>query len=224
MMRASVKGEDGAFLVLAGLTEENVARLKAGFPIRAALPTFGIDLPGTLGIVYGRTHADLERMVNEAGGAVRTSADPRVDQYEAILGRHERVLIATVGLPRSGKSSWARQQSYPVVNPDAIRLALHGQRFAANAEPFVWATAKLMVRALFLAGHKTVILDATNVTRKRRDEWRSDEWATFFKLVLTPREECRRRAEAEGDAEILPVIDRMVETREPLGPDEQQWP
>ena len=84
-----------------------------------------------------------------------------------------KTLIAMVGLPRSGKSTWAKKAGHPIVSPDAIRLALHGQRFISEAEPFVWAIAKAMVRALFLAGHSAVILDATNNTRKRRDEWKS---------------------------------------------------
>lgn len=67
-------------------------------------------------------------------------------------------LLVTVGLPRSGKSTWAKQQGAPVVNPDAIRLALHGQAFLQEAEPLVWVMAKYMVEALFLAGHSTVIL------------------------------------------------------------------
>jgi predicted kinase len=33
-------------------------------------------------------------------------------------------LILTVGLPRSGKTTWAKQQGVPMVNRDAIRLAL----------------------------------------------------------------------------------------------------
>ena len=35
-------------------------------------------------------------------------------------------LIVMVGLPRSGKTTWARKQGYPIVNPDSIRLAFHG--------------------------------------------------------------------------------------------------
>ena len=38
-------------------------------------------------------------------------------------------IIVTVGLPRSGKTTWAREQGYPIVNPDSIRLSLHGKRF-----------------------------------------------------------------------------------------------
>ncbi|GAF94425.1 unnamed protein product, partial [marine sediment metagenome] len=62
-------------------------------------------------------------------------------------------LILTVGLPRSGKTTWARKQGIPMVNPDSIRLALHGKAFIEEAEPMIWTIAKYMVRALFIAGH-----------------------------------------------------------------------
>src|SRR3990172_6127427 len=113
------------------------------------------------------------------------------------------ILIAMVGLPRSGKSTWSRAQSWPIVNPDAIRLAIHGERFNAQAEPFVWLVCKTMVRALFLAGHNVVILDATNTTRKRRDDLRSAEWETYFKVIDTPPEVCLDRAASENDSEII---------------------
>lgn len=87
-----------------------------------------------------------------------------------------KTLIMTVGLPRSGKSTWAMQQGHPVVCPDAIRMALYGQPFIKEAESIVWATAKLMVAALFEAGHDTVILDGTNLTSKYRDEWKDERW------------------------------------------------
>ena len=132
-------------------------------------------------------------------------------------------MICTVGLPRSGKSTWASTQNVPIVNPDSVRLAIHGQRFIAEAEPFVWATVRAMVKALFLAGHPVVILDACNVTRKRRDEWKSDDWETAFKLIPTPAIVCKQRAEGENDTAIIPVIDRMAEQFEALGEDEQGW-
>lgn len=128
----------------------------------------------------------------------------------------EKRLILTVGLPRSGKTTWARRQNVPIVSPDAIRLALHGARFEVLAEPFVWAIAKTMVRALFLAGHSTVIVDATNTTKGRRDEWRSGAWRIGFKVVDTSREECVKRATLEQDGYILPVIERMAAQFEPI--------
>ncbi len=55
----------------------------------------------------------------------------------------EKLLIATVGLPRSGKTTWALNYAQsslaPIVNPEAVRLAIHGQRYAAVAERYVWS-------------------------------------------------------------------------------------
>ncbi len=122
-------------------------------------------------------------------------------------------LILTVGLPRSGKTTWARQQGHPIVNPDSIRLALHGQRFYAPAELLVWATARLMVDALFRAGHETVIVDATHVAEKRRAQWK--EWFPNHEVELhvvpTDPTTCLARAQQENDAEIAPVILRMAD-------------
>ncbi len=132
-------------------------------------------------------------------------------------------LVCTVGLPRSGKTTWARKQRAPIVCPDAIRLALHGQRFVALAEPFVWAIAKVMVRSLFRAGHQVVVLDACNVSRNRRGEWLDPEWRTRFALIGTPPVVCVRRADETNDTVIVPVIKRMAEEWEDLGEDELEW-
>jgi predicted kinase len=226
MLRASAKTPNGP-VILCGLSDGNIGRLRAGQPIRAELRSFGVDLPGLLTIIHGPTEADIERTLRGHGlitDRTLASASPKLDQEAEARARHERVLIATVGLPRSGKSTWAREQTYPVVNPDAIRLALHGQRFYAPAEPLVWATAKIMVRALFGAGHRVVVLDATNASRARRDDWRSKEWGLFFKHIDTPAEVCLQRAVAEKDDEIIDVIHRMGREFVPLGDDEPRWP
>lgn len=227
MLRASVNDPDRPVIVC-GLSDGNITRLRAGQPIRADLRSFGVDLPGVLAIIHGPTEADIERTLRENGlvtDRTRATADPRLDQEAEARARHEKVLICTVGLPRSGKSTWARSQAYPIVNPDSIRLAMHGQRFAERAEPFVWATAKVMARALFGAGHRVVVLDATNTIRKRRDEWRSNgEWGLFFKHIATDQSTCLQRAALERDEEIVPVINRMAAAFEPLGPDEELWP
>lgn len=129
----------------------------------------------------------------------------------------ESILIVLVGLPRSGKSTWARQQGLPIVNPDSIRYAIHGRSFFDLAEPLVWAIAKVMVYALFLAGNSTVILDATNVTEKRRQEWISKNWRTEFKVFTTPKDECIKRAKEYGDNSLVEVIERMAAEWDFLG-------
>jgi len=131
-----------------------------------------------------------------------------------------KTLYLTVGLPRSGKSTWAKQQNVPIVNPDSIRLALHGQPFYPPAEQFVWAMANLMVRALFLAGHDSVILDATNTTLARRQKWSSTEWKTRCVCFDTDAGECIHRA--CGDSVLVDVIHKMKQEYE--APDEfEDW-
>lgn len=132
---------------------------------------------------------------------------------EAYLNR----LYLTVGLPRSGKTTWALKQGYPIVSPDAISLATHGQRFWAPAERTVWAMAWQMVAALFHAGHRAVIVDACHLTQERRDFWDSPDmgdhpdwpvWKLCLHVVDTSETVCLERANADYD--IIPVIRRMA--------------
>jgi predicted kinase len=147
----------------------------------------------------------------------RGTIAPPADRWQGEVNM--RTLILTVGLPRSGKTTWARQQGHPIVNPDSIRLALHGQRFILEAEPMVWAMARYMVKALFLAGHDTVILDATNTSKKRRAEWMCDNnfgWWVKYQQIPTSEAECLERADASHDEEIKPIIKKMAACFEPL--------
>ena len=73
-----------------------------------------------------------------------------------------------------------------------------------------------MVRALFLAGHEWVIVDACHTTRKRRDFWlpeSPEDWDLYFYLLFTSREECLAQARAIDDQEIIPVIESMAEVK-----------
>jgi predicted kinase len=227
MLKASVNRNDSP-LIIVGLTEDNVLRLKNGSPILTSIADFGVNVSGSIAVIYAETAADLQSMLKREGLITPQTTvvnNPRVDEYESIRTKHEKILIATVGLPRSGKTTWAKSQAYPIVNPDSIRLAIHGQRYVDQAEQFVWATAKAMVRALFLAGHQFVILDATNNTRKRRDDWQlPNEWATYFKYFDTPWAVCLERAKEINDEKIIPIIERMSTQFEPLDGYELLWP
>ena len=141
----------------------------------------------------------------------------------------ENMLIVMVGLPRSGKSTWARKQGLPIVSSDAIRSALYndmgeGERFLKSAEPMIWVICTLMVSALFKAGNTSVIVDNCHVKRKYRDQWQSDKWQTWFKHIDTNWETCMGRARIEKDEEIIPIIEKMANEFEALDDDERQIP
>jgi predicted kinase len=135
----------------------------------------------------------------------------------------DKQIICMMGLPRAGKSTVARLLSKvigaPVVNRDSIRLALHGQRYATEAEPMVRALAKIMVTALFKY-HDNIIVDETNLKRETRDFWRGGDHDTSFLYVTTSPELCLERADATNDEEIKAVIQKMDDYAEPLDHDE----
>lgn len=128
-----------------------------------------------------------------------------------------KTLHMMVGLPRSGKSTIAKTLGFPIVEPDAIRQALHGTHWREQSEPMVWGIADTMVRALFLAGHNDVVLDAVNHTRGRRRIWSSPDWVVEYHLIDTPAETCVSRAKQTGQEYLIPVIHRMAAQFEPLG-------
>lgn len=127
-------------------------------------------------------------------------------------------LIITVCLPRSGKSTWANEMGYPIISPDAIRLAIHGKPFINETEPLVWTTAKYMIKSLFNAGHNTVIFDATSITKQRRDDLVSNTWYRTFALFNVPVEECISRA--LGNTDLQQAIVKMFEQFEKVTEDE----
>lgn len=136
-------------------------------------------------------------------------------------------LICFVGLPRSGKSTLSKQLSKelhaPIVKKDDIRLALHGQVYVKEAEPFVRAISKVMVHSLFLSGHPIVIADETHYSRAARDFMADGPWETRFYLISTPKEVCIQRAYDTGHTWLPPVIEEMAARWEPLGEDEKQY-
>ncbi len=132
----------------------------------------------------------------------------------------QNVLIVTVGLPRSGKTTWALDHILPTVSPDAIRMTLRASGTPLVPREMVDHMATFMVRSLFLAGHTRLILDDCNVKREHRDKWypkaKEPTWEVAFKHIYTGLDECISRAEPDH----IPVIRQMEDEFEPLEADE----
>lgn len=137
------------------------------------------------------------------------------------------LLICMQGLPRSGKSTIARdlsrQWAAPIVSKDSIRLALHGMPYVALAEPMVRAISRIMVQSLFHVGHEVVIADETHVSRAARDFMKEGPWQTEFYEVTTPMEICVQRAIETEQPWLVDVIPEMAARYEALGDDEVKY-
>ncbi|MFA5312795.1 MAG: AAA family ATPase [Methanomassiliicoccales archaeon] len=130
-------------------------------------------------------------------------------------------LTLMCGFPRCGKSTWIAKNKVDaiVVCLDVIRKHIFGHQFHREAEPFVMAVAKSMVRML-LDQDKHVIVDATNLVPVFRKEWYAiaREYGAAIEIVWvkTPIHVCLGRNKASSRGEKLPVkvlksmIDRFV--------------
>ena len=120
------------------------------------------------------------------------------------------MLYLLVGLPFSGKSTWAKAQGVPIVNVDALRYAIHERRFDSKYEDLVWFHAKIMAEALFRAGHDDVILDATNTTHRGRNGW-AYLFDVCHVMFMPPVEECIEKAIQCGRRDMVSNIQRMYD-------------
>lgn len=85
-----------------------------------------------------------------------------------------KIFYITIGVPGSGKSTGIKNLSNAiVVSTDDIREQLFGNLIWGNIpenNTKVWKQAREQLKELFLSG-TDVVLDATNLSRKRRSNW-----------------------------------------------------
>lgn len=136
-----------------------------------------------------------------------------------------RTLIATVGLPGSGKTTWALKQvdgdpdGICRANRDALRIAHAGRRLGTGAqEAIVTAAQHEMIRAAFQYGYHTVIVDDTNLHgTSTLERLAADLGVTFgvkdFRHV--PLKTCLQRNRCREGATRIPdeIIEQMHEQR-----------
>jgi predicted kinase len=149
---------------------------------------------------------------NKQSDFCMSDQDSYIETEENIT--NNKRLIITVGLPRSGKSTWAIKSGHPIVNRNAIRLALHGEPYIQKAKAMVTAIEEYMVESLFIAGNNTVVVDATHTTEKRRKRWLDlyeGKIDIEIKVFDTSAKECTRRALENMRTDLIPVIERMDE-------------
>lgn len=123
-------------------------------------------------------------------------------------------LTLTIGLPGSGKSTWAREQpDVLVLERDMIREMLTGNRRDHSMEGRVTAVHQELVEIALREGLHVIVSD-TNLRLKHRREWRAlVEGAEYEEVSFldVPVETCIERDALRPDPVGAEVIKRMAE-------------
>lgn len=111
------------------------------------------------------------------------------------------ILYCTIGLPFSGKEEWVQRQGLPVVslaaNEALLSVKTEGKKAAANPLEFT----QLMIKSLFRAGNRVVVLLANNLTKEDREYWQAPnkgDWQCIFRTFEMSEKEVIRNAVAAG--------------------------
>lgn len=149
---------------------------------------------------------------------------PKADlQADLPLVNQTAPLIMLIGLPGSGKSTWARQfvaqqPDYTLIATDDIRYQLYGDEATQGEWLQIWRTVLTQLKeakAEIAAGQLTsVIYDATNTRRRHRREFiqaaKGCGYSPIHALWLdTPLTVCLARNQARARQVPPEVIEKM---------------
>lgn len=127
-----------------------------------------------------------------------------------------QTVLLTVGLPASGKSTYAKElvmtnKNWARVNRDDLRLMVFNG-FNRKKEKTI-VKSEMELAELYLSKGMNVVVDDTNLNHKVRDSWKAfcDEHGANFKIKVfdTSLRECIRRDVLRQDSVGEDVIRRM---------------
>ena len=139
------------------------------------------------------------------------------------MSKKELKLIATRGIPASGKSTWAKEQvansngSIVRVNKDDLRAMLHCGKFSKEREKQILDARNYLIVSHLKDG-KSVIVDDTNFAQKHIDYFAetAKQYGAKFEIVdfhLCPREAIKRDAARPNPVGASVVMDMYLNYR-----------
>jgi predicted kinase len=134
-----------------------------------------------------------------------------------------RVLIL-IGLPGSGKSTWAARHRGSVLSSDMARGLLTGDETDQSANARVFGLLRRILSERLALRQPLTIIDATNLTRKERKQWLRvvERHGAAAEAVVfdTPVAICKRRNAKRARVVPEEVIDRMAARLRPPAKEE----
>src|SRR5579871_3650026 len=81
------------------------------------------------------------------------------------------VVVLSIGLPGSGKSTWFKRHNILPLSSDMVRILLFDDATEQRYQDLVFSTLRSMLRARLLARRPSNYLDATNLSPHERRSW-----------------------------------------------------
>jgi len=118
-----------------------------------------------------------------------------------------------VGLPASGKSTYAKRHRLPSVSSDELRALLLDDVSDQSQNRRIFALLRQLVRMRFEMGRPVTALDATSITARERRTWikLAQLYGVEVEAVLfeTPLDVCKQRNLVRDRVVPDDVMDRM---------------
>lgn len=134
-------------------------------------------------------------------------------------------LTILVGLPRAGKTSYARQYKGQaiILSADRLRYLVYNQRFWSGGEDLMWSIHDIVLK-LLLEQQVDIISDETNYTIQSRERIiklaREYGYKITCVVIPTPLQVCIQRAKEENYSRIIPFIEHLSREYQPPAPEE----
>jgi predicted kinase len=124
------------------------------------------------------------------------------------------------GLPRSGKTTWVKdnKNNQVVISADSLRYLVYNQRFWADGEALMWSIRTMILKYL-LSQKVDIVIDETNILSKSRESIiklvRKVEGNPYWVECIVMKDAsntdlCIERAKSSGMDDLVPVITRMT--------------